>query len=362
MKREITSPTSRSDRRGHVVWSISCIVVALLAIATIAYLKLGQVRPPLAVATPESQRIVADPGSTQVFASYQITNHGGRKLAIGEISTSCGCSVASIERRILAPGQSTTVKVEGTPPGAGEKTVEVRIATNSETKPELVLTLAMVGSLPLPYVSVRPEVLNLGVARADGEPRAFYLETRERQDQAPWIQSAECTIPELRIRGGMEAEESLSGGVVLRRYQFTATLSQLPASLAGEVLIRTKGPDKAVVHRIPLLGTIPAPVQVAPRAVFARFKPRSEMPRITVILTADDPEFVLDAMIVRDSLDPIVVRRISQTKNHAEFEVSLLPDCIESIKTALVFKTNHPNASDVRIPTTFQWNDGQEAE
>lgn len=129
----------------------------------------------------------------------------------------------------------------------------------------------------------------------------------------------------------------------------------MPKSLGGEVRIRTHGPEKAIIHRIPTLGTVSPPVQASPRALFARFQPKAaEAPRVSVMLTADDPEFELDATISADTLDRIDVRRSSQTKNHALFEVTPRPDRSETIKTTLVFKTNHPDAKEVRIPAFFQ--------
>lgn len=209
----------RGVRSRVVIGSVSGIALVAFVTAAFLYLKSGRFGPPRALITPISQRLVVPPGSMHGYANYRITNRGGSNLVLGDMTTSCGCSVASVDQRVLAHGQSAIVKVDAAPLGAGEKTVQVRIVSNSVPDADLVLTLTLVGSATVPYVSASPEVLNLGTVRFDGDPKEFFLETRERQDASPWIQSADCTLSELRITGGLESEKSMNGGIVLRHYQ-----------------------------------------------------------------------------------------------------------------------------------------------
>lgn len=73
--------------------------------------------------TPREQRIVADPGTRAVVATYRLLNTGDRDLELGAVTTTCGCSVASIDRRLVAPRQSATIVVEGDAPDAGPRVV-----------------------------------------------------------------------------------------------------------------------------------------------------------------------------------------------------------------------------------------------
>ena len=63
-----------------------------------SYLAWGRSRSPaLIVVSVQTQEVVARQGESEVKVEYTIRNNGGSDLILGTPTTTCGCSVASIE-------------------------------------------------------------------------------------------------------------------------------------------------------------------------------------------------------------------------------------------------------------------------
>lgn len=101
--------------------------------------------------TPLRQRVEATSENSRIAAKYKVSNVGDRELVFGKASTSCGCTVASIEPKILKPGQSGEVTILGTPTAWDEKTVYASISCEVLPAKEVVLELTMIGTQPIPY-------------------------------------------------------------------------------------------------------------------------------------------------------------------------------------------------------------------
>ena len=125
-------------------------------------------------------------------------------------------------------------------------------------------------------------------------------------------------------------------------------------NLAGEILIRAAGSDSAIVHRIPVHGTVRPAVFAVPPALYASRDPKAESPRLSVTISADDPEFALVAEPAPETGEGVEGHRRAQQRNRSLFDVA--PCCAggESIQTVLVFRTNRPEVPEVRIPVSLQ--------
>lgn len=307
---------------------------------------------------PDRHRVVADPGKGPVVVTYQVTNRGGSDLVLGRVSTTCGCSVASIEPNVVGPGRSAIITVEGHPPGSGENHVSIHIETNQPDRPELVLHLTMVGSTSVPYVATSSVAVPFGTVRRENPPERFWIETREREGQRPWIDSVRSSLPTLRVSGGLESERSLGDGVVFRRYVYEARFEPIPRTpgdLQGEILFQsTRGTKLRDVHRLPIHGTVHQPVYATPRMLFASIDPTGERPRLSVMISAVDSAFALEAEVLDDESTPLEVSQVSREGPRILFTVAPPPDCTEPIARDLVFLTNHPEAPEIRLPVRFR--------
>jgi hypothetical protein len=82
------------------------------------------------------------PSENQIVATYNFKNIGKRTITIKEVKTSCGCTTATLEKKIYTPGEKGKIIATfeiATRSGLQEKSIYV--ATDDSHEPELVLTL-----------------------------------------------------------------------------------------------------------------------------------------------------------------------------------------------------------------------------
>jgi hypothetical protein len=310
---------------------------------------------PHPVVSPASQHFDAAEGQRKIVARYQVTNAGRSDLILGEASTTCGCTVASIDPKVLGPGQSGIIVLEGTPPPVGKTDVAVRIATNSRTEPQLVLRLTMVGSKSVPHTAIDSGAVQFGVVRPGQAKVPIYVETRERADQAPWIERTLASPPGLVLTGGLHHELSVGAGVVLRRYEFTAVLTQLPevGPFTGEVNFLERGGSMVSLLRLPVHGIVRPPVFAVPSSLYASCGEKEQPPRLTLAIQAEDAHFLLDVKLKSQISEMIEVVESSRKEGTVIFQ--LTPRMMKggTITTKLAFQTNHPQASQILVPLTL---------
>lgn len=80
-----------------------------------------------------------------VETTFTVKNTGGNELRIGELTTSCSCTTAKIEKTVIFPGGETLLKVTFNPNLHEEPTEKFKrtvfIPTNNPEKPEAELTI-----------------------------------------------------------------------------------------------------------------------------------------------------------------------------------------------------------------------------
>lgn len=205
-------------------------------------------------------------GGSKVQVRYTVENRGGEPLILGTPATSCGCSVASIEPKVIPPGGVGVIVVDGDAPRSGERSVEIRIGANAPATPELTAQLVMVGVSPLPYVVMSSGPINFGELATARGVESFYIEAHEKKTAAPWLSSARSTLPSIAVTGGLKQESDLGKGVVFRRYEFKATLdlaNPSPQAYAGDVRVGSESVT-AAPYSIPVRFTIQPPVFARP--------------------------------------------------------------------------------------------------
>ena len=80
---------------------------------------------------------------------FVVSNSGGDLLKISNVTASCGCTAAVPQKKELAPGESTNIKVSFNSTGRqGRQNKTIRIYSNDPQNPEVVLTFT--GSVVLP--------------------------------------------------------------------------------------------------------------------------------------------------------------------------------------------------------------------
>lgn len=92
------------SRRG---WTI----VPLILIAAGIFALLAWARPQPRIAIEPSSQDLGEVPQQHLELTYTVRNVGTSALHIGEITTTCGCTTAAVEKTTVLPGESTLLRV-----------------------------------------------------------------------------------------------------------------------------------------------------------------------------------------------------------------------------------------------------------
>lgn len=107
---------SSRSRRGLL---LLVVTLALVGLAGYGYLQSATPEPPNIKVTPALYEFGAIGPTDVATHEFAVRNDGGRRLEIGRISTSCGCTTAEIDAKALEPGETTTLRVKFDPQAMG---------------------------------------------------------------------------------------------------------------------------------------------------------------------------------------------------------------------------------------------------
>jgi hypothetical protein len=92
-------------------------------------------------------RIELEPGQEEARAKFVVTNKGEKTVRIARVKTSCGCTGSILDKKIIEPGQSTTITAtfnKGKRQGLNHNKLEVFL----DNQPDAVATLHMIVQVP----------------------------------------------------------------------------------------------------------------------------------------------------------------------------------------------------------------------
>ncbi|HZZ71192.1 MAG TPA: DUF1573 domain-containing protein [Pirellulales bacterium] len=182
--------------------------------------------------------------------AFLFQNQGTGELQLSKGKSSCFCTVAEIEKPLLAPGESTRVTLEFTGQHIGPFSQHVTVGSNDPHEPVVVLNIS---GLIRPLVVSDPEQFALGTISAK-EPKAVELRLYAFGDLPLRVEKHEFTDPkwaadfDISDRSLTPAEAKSAeakSGVLL-----TITLkSGLPSGrIQTRILLTTNIPDQPVVE------------------------------------------------------------------------------------------------------------------
>ena len=102
-------------------------------------------------------RIELEPGEDEARAEYTVTNMSEETLRIARVKTSCGCTGSILDRKIIKPGESTTVTGtfhKGKRQGLNHNKLQVFL----ENQADAVVTLHMIVQIPK-LVEAKPKII-----------------------------------------------------------------------------------------------------------------------------------------------------------------------------------------------------------
>lgn len=194
---------------------LACLSTLLLVGSVIIAVLGDRTSRPMAEFDKRRLRVLASGGQTDVLAEFRVVNRGTAVLKILDVSTSCGCSVGSVEPKSIDPGASGVITVKGHPPQAGEQAVKILVVTNADP-PEVPLELVMVGSKLPPFVLGATAPLQMGFVRPGKEPELLRINTIEVAGRPAWLGRVGRAPANLVVEGGL-ISESIAGENVVSR-------------------------------------------------------------------------------------------------------------------------------------------------
>lgn len=96
--------------------------------------------PPIISVEERVQDIGQVPTDSKEHTSFLLYNIGGKHLRITNVDTSCGCTVADVSKKVVAPGDFTRIQVElDTSLKLGKLRKTVTVHSNDPKRPDLAL-------------------------------------------------------------------------------------------------------------------------------------------------------------------------------------------------------------------------------
>ncbi len=121
--------------------------------------------------------VEAAPGVAETRATYTFTNSGEKPVTIRDITTSCSCTVADLDKRVYAPGESGSIEVvfeHGQRSGQQQKTIAV--VTDERDSPSYELELAV--NIP-ELLKVTPQFLTWKLG-SEGKPQVIRVQLNQK--------------------------------------------------------------------------------------------------------------------------------------------------------------------------------------
>lgn len=122
----------------------------IISIAGISFLCLAAQRTALTVCAQEEETASGErvwdfgkiPSNTKVEHVFTFRNDGKDKLTIKNVTTSCGCTASDIDKKELAPGEETGIKVSfNSSAYRGQIKQFVYVATDNLAEPLVKFTI-----------------------------------------------------------------------------------------------------------------------------------------------------------------------------------------------------------------------------
>lgn len=307
------------------------------------------VPPPAAPAGPTGKFSCAEPTydfgevdeDQKVEHVFIVSNNGEAPLENIATQTSCGCTVAKLERNSLAPGEeakiSATLSVKGR---QGELSKTILVYSGDKNNPVDKITLTLKGSVTAP-IMYEPRMFNFGkVMGAPPEPVKIVV----RSPKEPFkILSATCSEPSITVTHNV-LEEGKS-------YELVATMASLPpaGTLNAVVTIETDHPKRPKLI-ITAFADITGPIDVSPRTIVFRQSddPAQKVTQVIKVAPGTLTGFEVTEVVSPD--DRIKIELMPRENSIYLIKVMDMP-CDGSLDgKELIVKTSAAELPEVRVP------------
>ena len=338
---------------------LGAVTIGGTTVAAIAMRKAGA-RPSLATSlrppvwAPVSHQVIkALPGRKLILARYRIVNRTSRAVEFGETSSSCGCTVASIEPRQVVPGAEAIVTLEGKPPDAGAKRVRVGIVHDGPGR-RITLALTMIGAMKPPFIVTHTGPVQFGslTDQTKVATERVHIEAREERAALPWLGQVIGADSPLVVTGGMVKEQAIDEGVVTRSYDYRISIRKVELAsgeFSGGVRLGQVG-HSGVHDTIEVHGRSLPPVTVSPPTLYAGLNRGDAAPVLHFVVRSSGTPRALRCEPRPESLEHFDIRLVEGRPDRLRYDVRPKGAVRQSMKSRIESSTNDPRQPIVSIP------------
>ncbi|GLI37013.1 DUF1573 domain-containing protein [Geobacter hydrogenophilus] len=224
----------------------------LHTLAVAAFLILALSLPAFAAPALEVDRAVFDFGSIpqgkKLDHVFKLMNKGDSPLTISRTRTSCGCTVANVSTKTIAPGKSADLKISFDSANFGGKvTKTITVESNDPASPTTTLTIKGIINEEL---VMTPRQMNLGQTKV-GSSKEVSVTLENHGERTVRILSVTTPMPQVKAA---IKKQTLKPG---EKTQVAVTVSPRPEDrfLSGFIIIATDIPGKPEIT-LPLYGSV----------------------------------------------------------------------------------------------------------
>jgi Protein of unknown function (DUF1573) len=207
-------------------------------------------------------------GDAVAKVRFELQNVGGRPVRVVSVKSGCGCARPVVSSELVAPGRATLVDVAAMMVPLGEKLGRIDVRTDSPVKPDVPLTVRLVGTRKPPFLYLLDgEVVFLG-DYLPGMSRELGVLTVEhdRQGSAPKIRIDQ---PFLKATlAGVETKPFMEPGTFLRRWKYNVELKERPSPASFTGLLTAESPwEHGESLSLNIIGQLQPGLRAFPKAV-----------------------------------------------------------------------------------------------
>lgn len=254
------------------------------------------------------------PANTTAEHAFTFTNTGDEPVYVYRTRTSCGCTVAALEKNEYLPGESGEIVARFSPKGTTRQSKSIYVMTNASGQEQLELK---VSAQPILTYQWQPRTLQFGEVKI-GEPATQQVFIRSRDPQFTVENVRVMDFDDVIVRELGEDEfdaEIVADGNLKHVKGFEVTLTDAAPigrqvrRFEAEVVSRLSPGDnpEPVNERVNMFATVVGDLRVTPPGIRIAPKQRNEdfEAKVRIESRSGTPFEVDAAKIVRSSLPGI---------------------------------------------------------
>lgn len=253
--------------------------------------------PKLVCDAPEYDFGVMD-NSQNVEHTFIVRNEGTLTLEITQVRPSCGCTVANISERNVAPGSETKISTRLSLVGRqGQQHKAITVESNDPERPQYILTLKGVAGSA---IDVQP-------------PRLTQIQVPVGTQPTGVVQVVGVAGTPFKILSVEASTDRISASVETveegRSYRVLASPSKPlePGQTESTLIIHTDHPQRPTME-VPVVFIVPSDVMVAPRELIFPAPSSEPVIRYIIVRTGDKQAFQITKV---ETPDPAITTEVS---------------------------------------------------